>query len=140
MTIRRDVAQAQSPVRICIALLRAIRAQIFGFETEISQYQKFYSTPANANTGSYLREIHADFGMAGVVVVPFIIGCLCSMFWAKSAARGGLVPMVILAHLLVIVDLSFMLMGTRLGYWLVSLLAAIAAARYIERGGKRSAA
>ncbi len=106
----------------------------FGFETDVGQYQRFYSTPANANTGSYLREVHSDFGMAGILVVPFVIGCLCSVFWLKSVRGGRIVPMVVLAHLLVIVDLSFITMSTRLGYWLVSLLAGLAAAWYVDRG------
>lgn len=109
-----------------------------GLDVRVPEYQKFYSTPASANTGSYLREVHADFGPAGILVVPFILGLLSSLLWAASLDRGRLVSMVALAHLFVIVDVSFIVTATRTGYWLVSLLAGIAAALYV-RGGRETA-
>jgi oligosaccharide repeat unit polymerase len=109
----------------------------FGYETEVSQYEKFYSTPVSANSGSYLREIHGDFGSLGIFIVPFLIGLLCSVLWIKYREGGRLVHLVLFAHMLVIVDLSSMIMGTRLGYWLFSLLASFSVAWYIDYREKR---
>jgi hypothetical protein len=110
-----------------------------GYETEVSHYEKFYSTPVSANSGSYLREIHGDFGSAGIFIVPFLFGLLCSLLWRRIRAGGGLIPLVVFAHLIVIVDLSSMIMGTRLGYWLVSLLTSVAVAWYLDLRSRRAA-
>lgn len=112
----------------------------FGMETDVSQYEKFYRTPVSANSGSYLREIHGDFGAAGIFVVPFLLGLACSILWSRFRAGGGLVALAVFGHLLVVVDLSTMIMGTRFGYWLVSLVVSVAVGWYLQRRPKGAAA
>lgn len=94
----------------------------FGFPTYVPQVQPFYLTPISANNGTYLRELDADFGTAGIVVGPYLMGFLASAFWVRSRRTQKLVDMMILGHIYVIVAMSLWLMATQWGYWLASLL------------------
>ena len=48
-------------------------------ETELSVYGEMIFVPYAANVYTYLRTVYGDFGMAGVIVVPYALG------WATSA-------------------------------------------------------
>lgn len=104
-----------------------------GFDTHISEYQTHYQTPVSSNTGSYLRELHADFGLSGVLIVPYLLGMVCSFYWFRWKDKKKLVDLAILSHLYVIVALSYLVIATRLGYWIVSLVTAIACAWILDR-------
>ncbi len=112
-----------------------------GYDTYVDQYQRFYRTPTPSNTGTYLRELHADWGLPGVVFGPFILGMLISVSWYRTMTRHRMVDYVIAAHLFVAVVMSYVDLVTQLGYWLASLVfGLIAAAVYDRRTMKISGA
>lgn len=104
-----------------------------GAETYVSNYQMHYTTPVSSNTGTYLREIHADFGMPGVFIVPYILGIICSVYWKRWHTNMKIVDLAVLSHLFVIIALSYLTIATRLGYWLVSFVASLIVAIIIDR-------
>jgi len=104
-----------------------------GFETYVPQYQRFYSTPAPANTGTYLRELHADYGIWGVVVGPYLLGLLCSFTWCRAVETGRLLYFSVLGHLYSLVGVSFLLLATMWGYWVFSLLAGCVICFFLDR-------
>jgi len=91
----------------------------------VPYFTKFYNIPMSTNTGTYLREIHADFGISGILVVPYLLGFLCTMVWFAVKRRARLTTVALLAHLYVVVAFSFFYQVTRLGQWAVSLIAAL---------------
>jgi oligosaccharide repeat unit polymerase len=94
-----------------------------GFDTKVNYYQPMYFTPIIANTGSYLREFHADFGIAGSILGPFAMGFFTSIFWFRSRNGGGkLLHVVLASHMMVMVGLSVIALATQLGSWLASLI------------------
>ncbi|MDZ7274362.1 MAG: oligosaccharide repeat unit polymerase [candidate division KSB1 bacterium] len=95
-------------------------------------FQKFYNVPVSTNTGTYLRELHADFGLAGVLLAPFLIGWLCTFFMTRTKRQPRLVNLIVLTHLYLIVMFSFFYQITRLGEWLISLLTALAVAMLVD--------
>ncbi len=105
----------------------------FGFETYIPQVQPFYLTPITANNGTYLRELDADFGTAGMVAGPYLMGFLGSLFLFRARKTQKLVDMMILGHIYVVVALSLWLMATQWGYWLASLLFGLGLGYGIDR-------
>jgi oligosaccharide repeat unit polymerase len=105
----------------------------FGADTYVSDYESAYRIPVRINTGTYLRELHADFGDLGVLLVPYVLGLFCSFLWFRYEQRRSMMSLALLAHLYIIVGASFFLQATRWGYWLVSLLGAIASAIIIDR-------
>lgn len=108
-----------------------------GFDTHVSEYQTHYHTPVSGNTGSYLRELHADFGLSGVLIVPYLLGMVCSLYWFRWKDKKKLVDLAILSHLYVIVALSYLVIATRLGYWIVSLVTATLCAWILDRNATR---
>jgi oligosaccharide repeat unit polymerase len=114
----------------------------FGADTEVSQYQPFYRTPVGANTGTYLREVYADFPVGGILVFPYALGFACSYYWFRVKERKHLVDLVMLSHLFVLVFMSVFVQASRLGYLWVSLIASLGCCYIFNRfsGKKQSGA
>ena len=103
-----------------------------GLADDVPVFQKFYNIPIYVNTGTYLRELHADFGLAGILIAPFVFGWLCTLLWLRVRRRFGLIAFTWLAHLYLIVILAFLFLGTRLGHWAVSLVVSLAVSGFIN--------
>lgn len=108
-----------------------------GFDTRIPEYTRFYGTPPASNTGTWLREFHADFGPAGVFLLPFLFGFLCTHFWRALGRSASLTSLVVLSHLFVVVIGSVAINSTRLGYWLLSLLCSLLFAWILSAAARR---
>ncbi|MBI1804262.1 MAG: oligosaccharide repeat unit polymerase [Ignavibacteria bacterium] len=104
----------------------------FGFDTYVPEYLPFYKTPVGSNTGTYLRELHADFGVTGVLLYPFILGLVSSAIWFRLRRSSPYLHLGILAHMYVLVGMSIIVQATRLGYWLTSLLGAFVMGMLID--------
>lgn len=104
-----------------------------GIADEVPYYQKFYNIPFGSNTGTYLRELHADFGLAGILVAPYALGFFCTILWFRIKRQANLMSIALLTHLYLIIAFSYLYQATRLGYWLVSLIAALLVCRFIDR-------
>lgn len=98
----------------------------------VPHFQKFYSIPVQTNTGTYLRELHADFGIAGILVVPYVLGFLCTMLWFRVKNQPTLAAIALLTHLYVIVAFSYLYQVTRVGEWFVSLIASLLVSYFIN--------
>lgn len=85
-----------------------------------SFFQTGYFIPMWANTGSYLRELHADFGVAGVAIIPFLLGLIITFLWYQFYEKKNLIYLVFLVYLFIIVSFSFLMMITRLNQWWIS--------------------
>ncbi len=97
----------------------------FGFEIKVPYYQVFYKIPASTNTGTYLREIHADFGDIGVFVIPYFLGIIATVFWYKVNEQMTLSSIIILAFLYSIIGMSFLVWLPSQGWWVVSFFIAL---------------
>jgi len=84
-------------------------------------YQKYYKIFAWTNTGTYLRELHADFGIAGVLLGPYLLGLLITWLWFKFYENKNLLIFAFFVFLNIIVGLSFFVIATRILYWATSL-------------------
>jgi len=94
----------------------------FGMETPVPYTQRFYRIPDAANTGTYLREVHSDFGIFGITLVPYLLGMVCSFYLMRAKERGKLIDVIILSHLYVVIGMSFILWMISQGIWILSLL------------------
>lgn len=95
--------------------------------------QKGYRFPMWANTGTYIRELHADFGIAGVYLVPYFLGFLITLLWFKFFERHGMITLVLLTFLTLIIGFSFLMMITRLDIWTISLVLLLFIVPVIEK-------
>lgn len=69
------------------------------------------------NTGTYLREIHADFGIAGIFLIPYLLGLTITFLWFKFYKSPNLIILMFLVYLFIIIGFSFLVMVTRLNQW-----------------------
>jgi oligosaccharide repeat unit polymerase len=97
-----------------------------GVEVHASTYQKYYRTPVWTNTGTYLRELHGDFGMVGLVLGPYLLGLFASVYWYKVKLRARYTDLAIAGFLFGIIGMSFFVMPTRISpfffYFAVSII------------------
>uniref|UniRef100_UPI0025C7084F oligosaccharide repeat unit polymerase n=2 Tax=Ignavibacterium TaxID=795750 RepID=UPI0025C7084F len=96
-------------------------------------FQKGYFIPYWSNTGTYLREIHADFGILGVYLIPYLLGILLTWLWYKFFNRKNFIVLAILVYLNIIVAFSFLMMVTRLNQWFLSLLLIIISLHFLNK-------
>jgi oligosaccharide repeat unit polymerase len=110
---------------------------VLGFDTYVNQHPIFYRVPAMVNTGSYLRDLHADYGMAGVVAGPFLLGLLASVFWFRYERTRTLFDLMILGHIYVAVGMSLFVLATQMGNWFTGLLFGLVIASMYSRKMQR---
>jgi oligosaccharide repeat unit polymerase len=106
-----------------------------GIADDVPYFQKFYNVPIYTNTGTYLRELHADFGVVGIIAAPYLLGFFCTYFWFRVKRQSKFVSIALLTHLYMIVLCSFLFQVTRLGEWVVSLIASLVICYFIDRQG-----
>ncbi len=92
----------------------------FNFVKEPKTYQKGYYIPMWTNTGTYIRELHADFGILGVVLGPFLLGFLATLYWFRFFLTKRLPDLLIYTFISIIIYFSFLVMITRLGNWILA--------------------
>ncbi len=105
----------------------------FDLTPSVLEYQKSYTVPVSTNTGSYLRELYADWGIFGAMVAVYLLGALCSVALEAYLQSKSLVLLAIISHLYVVVFFTFAVQATRLGYWVVSLIIAVIGSLIIEK-------
>lgn len=97
-----------------------------------SAYLKFYYTPIASNSGTYLRDLHEEFGYWGILFFPYLLGVICTLLYVKIKKRPNLVYIALLTHLYVIVVVSFDVNAMKLGYWWISMIAAVIGGYLVE--------
>ena len=80
-----------------------------------------YFVPMWTNSATYLREFHADFGIAGIFLVSYLIGLFVTWCWFKFFEDLNLIAFAILIHFYNIITFSVFGIITRSGYWWISL-------------------
>ena len=98
-----------------------------------SDYQKGYYIPMWTNTGTYIRELHADFGIVGALLGPYLLGLIITWLWYKFYKEKSFIVLTILVYLYLIIGFSFLVMITRTSYWSISQLLIILFIPIVEK-------
>ena len=85
-------------------------------------YQKPYFIPTWINTGTFIRELIADFGLPITFLIVFLLGFQSTLSWNYFFDRKNLYYLVQLVFLMIIIFFSFLMMITRLANWFLSPL------------------
>lgn len=109
-----------------------------GFDTHVKQYQRSYRTPVGTNTGTYLRELHADFGIAGVFFAPFLLGWITSFFWYRFVDTRRYMHLAVLGYLQVLTAMSVFYLATLAGSLLVYLIGSLVVGYLLDSKIRRS--
>jgi len=115
-----------------LAPLYRILAKL-GFDVETTVYQRFYKVPISTNTGTYLRELHADFGVAGVFVFPYVLGLAATIAWLALRRRFRYTTLAVVSYLYALVAMSILYVGTRAGDLLFGAVAAYLVGLFVDR-------
>jgi oligosaccharide repeat unit polymerase len=110
-----------------------------GADIKVDVYQEWYRTPTVVNTGTYLRELHGDFGVAGLLVGPYVLGMAISFFWIRFKRKGSFLDLSFTAFLFGIVGLSFIVIATRLGGYFFFPFVAVIVSVILDRRAKHGA-
>lgn len=97
----------------------------FGLGERVPGYQKPYYLTAWTNTGTYIRELHADFGIIGTLLGAYLLGLSITFLWFKFYEKRSMIVLALLVYFNLIVGFSFLVMVTRLLYWFISLVVII---------------
>lgn len=98
----------------------------FNFVERPRGYQKAYYVPMWMNTGTFLRELHSDFGLIGVYLFNLFLGILITYFWQKAIFELNIAYLLPLVYLSIIVFFSFLMIITRLAIFPISFLVILA--------------
>jgi oligosaccharide repeat unit polymerase len=108
-----------------------------GIRERPAVFQKGYFIPMWTNTGTYIRELYADFGVVGVFFVPYLIGLIITWLWFKFYEENSLIVFALLVYFYLIIGFSFLVMVTRLNQWYISLFIIIIYLPVLEKLAKR---
>ena len=101
-------------------------------------FQKMYHIPVWTNTGTYIRELHADYGVTGVFLIPYLLGMIITFLWFKFYEKNNLIVMTALVYLFIIVGFSFLMIITRLNIWFLGQILIIAYVPLLEKMATRT--
>jgi oligosaccharide repeat unit polymerase len=109
----------------------------FGLIEHPQFYPKGYNIPNWSNAATYLRDLHADFGIVGMLFFPYLLSLLTTFFWFRFYRRGDLISFICLTYLFVIISFSAFNMQTRSAFFLISFLVLIIFIKSIEIFSKK---
>jgi oligosaccharide repeat unit polymerase len=101
-------------------------------------FQKGYYIPMWSNTGTYLRELYADYGVAGVFLVPYLLGLVITFLWFKFYEKKNIKVLTVLVYLYIVIGFSFLVIVTRLNQWFFSQILIIAYLPILEKMATRT--
>jgi len=108
-----------------------------GFRTFVPFYTPYYYTPTDTNQAKYLAYIDADFGPAGVALVPFVLSSVLSLLYVRNSSRFRCWRLMLYAFLLVVMTFSFSGYYITLTYWLVSCVVSSLVGWWIDNATDR---
>jgi len=85
-------------------------------------YPDGYNIPVWINTGTYLMDLHQDFGNMGLLIVPFLIGYLALFLWNKYLENKNLVGLLFISYLEVYLVMTFLMSFSRNSVYFTSFV------------------
>jgi oligosaccharide repeat unit polymerase len=85
-------------------------------------YPRGYFIPMWANSATYLKDLHADFGPLGLFSIPFFLSFMATFYWFRFYERGDLISFTFLVYINIILSFSVFYLITRAAFWLLSFL------------------
>ena len=93
-----------------------------GLIKHFKQYQRGYYIPVWTNTGTYLREVHSDFGIVGILLVPYLLGMFITILIYNLEKQINIYNLIILVYLFTVIIFSFLVLVSRLGVFYISFI------------------
>ena len=97
------------------------------------EYPKGYYIPMWTNSATYLRDLHADFGIAGVLLGPYFLGLLVTWLWFRFYERKSIIAFTFLIYLDLVVVFACLGIVTRFHFWTLALLFILVSIPFLEK-------
>jgi oligosaccharide repeat unit polymerase len=108
-----------------------------GFRTYIPFYLPYYYTPSDTNQATYLAYVDADFGPAGIVLVPAILSAMLSSLYLSNLRQFRCWRLILYSFLLVVMTYSFSGYYVSLTYWFVACIVSVLIGWWIDNATRR---
>src|SRR5258708_22893929 len=105
----------------------------WGFQLNIDYLEENYDTPVPMNTATYLKNVHSDFGFAGILLFPYALGALTTFLTFRLGRKPTLPDLMLLSNLFLLVLASPAVNLTVLGDWYISLVVSCIAGLLVQR-------
>jgi len=66
-----------------------------------------YFIPMWTNSGTFLRDLHGDYGEVGMFIFIYVLGLLSTYYWFLFFIAGKLTSLVMLVYSMIIIQMSF---------------------------------
>lgn len=103
-----------------------------GITEKLGDQAPGYYIPYWTNSGSYLRDLHRDLGIVGVIAFPFLLGFFCTYLWNKVMYQKNIYALTILTYLMIIVSMSFFSLTMKSPTWTLNLFIILGIMRFLE--------
>jgi oligosaccharide repeat unit polymerase len=97
------------------------------------RFEEDYDTPVPTNTSTYLKNLDSDFGFAGIVLFPYILGFAMTLLISGIAQSPKVTSIIVLSNLYLIIIGSFAVNLMVLGDWYISLIVGVIVGVVIDR-------
>jgi oligosaccharide repeat unit polymerase len=108
-----------------------------GFRTYVPQYTPFYYVPQDGNQGTFLAYVHADFGPAGIVLVPALLSAILTFFALRNSRQFRMFRSMLYVNLLVVITYSFSGYYLSLSSWFTSFVVSGLVGWWIDKATER---
>ncbi len=105
----------------------------FGVTYKPKIYQKGYYIPIWMNTGTFIRELLADFGVSGLLLFLYFLGIFISLAWYNYFSAFNITYLIVLVFFTLIIFFSFLMIVTRMANWYMSFLFIIIICKIIQK-------
>jgi hypothetical protein len=104
----------------------------------VPAHEENYYTPVPMNTGTYLKNVHSDFGAAGILVFPYLLGASVTLLLIRVSSVPRLLGLTLLANLFVLVVFTFAFNFMLLGDWYIGLVVSALGAIVVDKRMSRA--
>ena len=105
----------------------------WGFQLNIEYLEESYDTPVPMNTATYLKNVHSDFGFAGILLFPCALGALTTFLTFRLGRTPTLFDLMLLSNLFLLILASPAVNLMVLGDWYISLVVSCLTGLFIKR-------
>jgi oligosaccharide repeat unit polymerase len=86
---------------------------------------EFEYIPMGFNVFTYLRDIYSDFGMLGIIIVPYLLGVISTFFTIKLRKKFNLVSMILSIYVYMFLIFSVIYNPFSMGANIIGLIASL---------------
>lgn len=130
---RADLGQSDVPGMLTLAPVFRLLAKT-GLVPRVSYYLESVSIgPERMNAGTHLKDVYIDFGYLGVVVWPYLLGCIAVILFYEARRKKSLLGCVALSYVYLYIIFTTTVNLLRLGQFVIALAVSLATMVVVKR-------